>query len=160
MKKINLTQDKVTIVDDEDYVYLIQWKWFYHIDKKSGRTGYAYANDRVNNKPISLRMHRLIMQPPIDMEVDHINGNGIDNRKMNLRICSHKDNSRNLRTKKINKSGYRGVFYDNERCKWTAQIKINYKSTFIGRYNSKEDAAIAYDMAAIKHFGDYANTNF
>ena len=108
----------------------------------------------------SLPMHRLIMDAPKGMDIDHINGNPLDNRKSNLRICTRAENMRNRGAQKNNTSGYKGVGWCKHRKKWHAQIKHNGKQIYIGRYKDKEEAARAYDAKAKELHGEYAHLNF
>lgn len=152
MKEIQLTQGKITLVDDEDYERVSQYKWFAH--KENIR---FYAWGRINKKIIKL--HRFIMNihnPKI--LVDHINGNGLDNRKENLRFCSASQNNFNRKPIK-NISGYKGVRKELKSKNWSARIYMNYKEKYLGSFITKEDAAKAYNEAAIKYFGEFANLN-
>ena len=94
------------------------------------------------------------------MHVDHINGNPLDNRKSNLRICTNAENQRNKGVYKNNKSGYKGVHWFKRDKKWQAQIKHNNKSIHIGLYEDKEEAARAYDKKAKELHGNFKNLNF
>lgn len=149
MKEIPLTQGKVALVDDEDYEWLNQWKW---------RFGdYAIRTLPRDSGPIRfVRMHRLIMAAPAGLEVDHINGNPLDNRRKNLRLCSHAENTRN--TKIHNRTGFKGVQPNGKG--WTAKIKTLGKTKYIGFYRTPEEAAKAYDQKAVELFGEFARTNF
>jgi len=153
MKCIKLTQRKYATVDDEDFAYLNQWKWFYH-------DGYVLRNlKRIkgkNQKKIS--MHRLIAQTPNDMYTDHINGNGLDNRRNNLRICTNQQNGMNRKVNINNTSGYKGVSWHKKGKKWQVQIKAE-KFLYLGLFKSKIQAAKAYNQKALKLFGEYANLN-
>ena len=156
MKEIPLTQGKTVLVDDEDFEYLNQWKWFYC---KSRKTGYAKraSGKRPNKRQIS--MHRMIMQPNPGMEVDHIDHNGLNNQRCNLRNCTPTDNKRNGFKHRNNTSGYIGVTWEMRRQKWSANIQANNKNIFLGRFDMAKDAACAYDAAAQKYYGDFAYTN-
>jgi hypothetical protein len=95
-----------------------------------------------------------------DVFVDHINGNGLDNRKSNLRICTHQQNCENSRKRKKSFSKYKGVYWSKNAKKWVAQITIDGKSKHLGYFELEEDAAAAYDKAAVKYFGEFACLNF
>lgn len=154
MKQIALTKGQVAIVDDDDYEYLIQWSWYFN-------QGYAVRNSStVNGKRHTVCMHREILRNKtiLNMEIDHIDGNGINNQKSKLRICEHKENSRNRKTQKTyNTPGYKGVSFHNN--KWRARIGVNGKEILLGQFNNIEDAVSAYDLAAKQYFGEFANTN-
>jgi hypothetical protein len=107
-------------------------------------------------------MHRLIMKLSNGdgKMVDHINMNGLDNRKSNLRLTTFSLNAHHCKKLSSNTSGFRGIAWNNMRCAWQSTIRINGKRIFLGYCNNKLDAAVAYDMAAIKYRGDYATLNF
>lgn len=157
MKTIELTQGKVTLVDDEDYDFLMQWKWHAMIKKED----YRYAARRKNKKV--LIMHRVIMNATdIKIAVDHKDHDGLNNQKSNLRLCINAQNICNRRTS-IHKSSskYLGVYLSNWAVKkWKAQITKNNQKFFLGHFDSEEDAACAYDAAAKRLHGEFANLNF
>ena len=117
-------------------------------------------NGTRRRKQKKLLMHRLMVDAPKGMHVDHINGNSLDNRKSNLRICTSAENQRNRRATKNNTSGYKGVGWAKQNKKWTAQIQHNGKKIHIGLYEDKEEAARAYDAKAKELHGEYAYLNF
>jgi hypothetical protein len=158
MKEIQLTQGKVALVDDEDYEYLNQWKWYAN---KLGNKFYAVRNLRINKKYVgSILMHRLVANNNSKMHTDHCNGDSLDNRKENLRICNASENLMNQKKHLNNKSGYKGVGkYNNNKSKFRSQISCNGKFIHLGYYKTKEDAAKAYNAAAIKYHGEFANLN-
>lgn len=154
MKKILLTRGKTALVDDADYEWLNQWKWHYNT------RGYA---KRTQTKPVrrEIAMHRIITDAPEGMDVDHINGNKLDNRRENLRVVTHKANCRNQRRYSNSKKRFKGVFIDS-RCsvrKFFAQIVVDGKKHTIGYFATEEEAAAAYNKAASKFFGEYAQLN-
>lgn len=152
-RKIKLTQGKYTIVDADDYEWLSQYKWCAH---KKGR-GYFYAERRNKHKTDSI--HRLVINVPKNMQVDHINGDTLDNRKENLRICSRWQNSRNRKKqKKPSSSKYKGVIWDGES-RWRAKIVVNKRKINLGGYLTEEEAAIAYNVAAKKYHKKFAKLN-
>lgn len=148
------------IVDDEDFDYLNQFKW--GIDKVlvNGKINNFYVKKR-GEKGSSLRMHRLIMNPPKGMVIDHINGNGLDNRRRNLRICTQSQNMQNQKKGK-GSSIYKGVYLEKKHKykKYLASIKLDKKNIFIGYFHTEHQAALAYDLWANDLFGKFAKTNF
>lgn len=154
MKKIRLTKNKFSVVDDEYFEYLNQWQWSFH-------AGYATRGIKRNGKTKTIHMHRVVMElfGVIDgLEVDHINGDKLDNRKQNLRICTKAENLRNRPTTSSNSSGYKGVYKSGSN--WQARISVNKKLTNLGSFKKKEDAAKAYDVEAVRVYGEFAKTNF
>jgi len=149
---------EVVQVDDEDFEGLTTHKW--SCLRGKGATYYACSCKRVNGYQKTVLMHRVIVNCPEGMQVDHINGNGLDNQKHNLRICTDHQNKRARKQHFKSKSGYKGVSWDNWSQKWRAQIRINDTNTHIGRYDTKEAAAHAYDNMARIHFGEFAHLNF
>ena len=105
-------------------------------------------------------MHRIILNAPKGTMVDHINGNGLDNRKENLRLCTTRENNANQKKNRNNSSGYKGVAKASNCSKWRAYIRVDGVQRHLGNHNTPEEAARAYDAAAKKHFGEYAHLNF
>lgn len=155
MKYIPLSQGKFAIVDDEDFELVSQYKWYYH-------QGYAVTHGGQHPNQFTLSMHRLILNKGFGNRdyTDHINGNKLDNRRANLRICTNAQNCRNRTINTNNTSGYKGVSWNKANKKWTAYIKLNWKLVFLGNFVNKEDAAIAYDKAAQELYGEFARLNF
>ena len=164
MKKILLTQGKCAIVDDADYEWLNQWKWC--IQPNHG-TIYVIRNERRKGRRVTVRMHREILgiEHGDKAQVDHIDGNGINNQRHNLRKCSHQQNSFNKKKRKKTTSQYHGVhqFRNTVNRKtykyWRAAIRVNGKPIFLGQFPTELLAAKAYDKAAEKYFGEFANLN-
>jgi len=152
MKRIKLTQGKYAIVDDEDFEWLNQWKWYYGCDDYAIRAIY-YPQRR------NICMHRLIINTPQGMETDHRNGNKLDNRRSNLRICTTAQNQMNRGAPSNNKSGYKGVYWSKQRKKWAVFIGFNSKLRIIGFFDNKIQAAKVYNQKAIELFGDFAFLN-
>ena len=152
MVEVPLTKGKVALIDDSDLPLVINHKW--HFDG-------AYARmctwDPATKKSGLVRLHTLLTGLK---HVDHVNLNKLDNRRENLRPCSHKQNCRNQSAKARNVAGFKGVGFDVERNKWRAQIMIDGRQHFLGRYEKAEDAARAYDAAARSQFGEFARPNF
>ena len=158
MKEIQLTQGKVALVDDEDYDYLMKWKW--HAVKYSNNFYAARTQKICEGKKTAILMHRVIINNKnTKMHTDHINGNGLDNRKINLRICTHSQNLMNRGASINNKIRYKGVSYIEKINKFRVQIMVNKKNTTIGYYINPIDAARAYNEAAIKFHQEFANLN-
>jgi hypothetical protein len=154
MKEIPLTQEKFALVDDEDYEFLMQWKWYFE-----GR--YARATNKQILPIKSKYMHRLIMRNiALNGEsIDHINGDKMDNRKSNLRVCDKSKNMMNKGALKNNKSGFKGVHFDKTRGKYKVSIGFDGKTKCIGRYDDIIEAARAYNEAALKYHGEFAHLN-
>ncbi len=145
------------IVDEEDYAYLAQFKWHGSTRKKNQ----VYAEATISNTPIVLlRMHRVVAGAKPGETVDHINGDCLDNRRANLRICSHQQNMWNRRNSESGTSKFKGVSWDKSNRKWRSHIRKNNKTIFLGRFLDEVEAARAYDAAAIEHFGEFARLNF
>lgn len=166
MREIKLSQrnkksknrNLVALVDDEDYEYLNQWNWS---GEKHRNTFYAHRVDTTGEKKIKIKMHRLIANVAgTKVLIDHIDGNGLNNCKSNIRVCTSSQNSMN-RKKYGNKSSlFKGVNLHRQG-KWVASIGLgNRKRKYLGWFELEVDAAKAYDEAAKKYFGEYANLNF
>lgn len=159
MKTIPLTQGKIALVDDVDYEFLTQWKW---LAIKVRYNYYAVRSVYISySKRCHIRMHRIIVKAPDRMQVDHINCNGLDNRKSNLRLCTNAENQRHQRLNRKNTSGYKGVSYrkGNQQKPYDAKIRLNNKGIHVGCYYTGRAAGKAYDDAALKYFGQFALTN-
>jgi AP2 domain len=143
MKEIVLTQGKVALVDDRDFGRLNKFKWLAH---ETGNTFYAermYTTQ--DGKRHVIGMHRLIINTPNGLDTDHINGNGLDNRRINLRSVTHRKNLQNIRTEKTSK--YPGVCWRKRDKKWQAQIKISGRVMNLGCYPDEETAGLVYVVA-------------
>lgn len=157
-KRLSLNNEEFALIDEDDYKLVSEFKWFVDI---KGKQKYAKCKKyigRVSGKYIYKRLylHRLIMNPPKGMDVDHINGNGLDNRRCNLRICTRSQNIRNAIGKK-GTSQYKGVC--RHRNSWLASITKDYKQIHIGHYSTEIEAAKAYDKKAKELFGEFAKFN-
>jgi hypothetical protein len=159
-RRIPLTQGKFAIVDPEDYEKLSKYKW--HINTGRGTFYAARCQwDRKEKKTKSVKMHREIMKIADGLYVDHINGNGLDNRKVNLRAVTMLENSWNMQ--KIRRkcwSRYKGVTWNKREKRWVAQVMARGKINFLGGFDVEREAAKAYDEAAKKCHGEYARLNF
>jgi len=152
MKEIPLTQNKFALIDDEDYEKVSDLVW--HFTDK----GYARAHDPVSGR--SVLMHRVIMNTPTGMETDHVNGNRIDNRKENLRVCTSSENRINSHKRNNCSSTYKGVNWDKFHKQWVAKLKVDGKQRLIGYFNEEYQAAMAYDIWARELHGEFARLNF
>lgn len=149
MKKIPLTKGMFVKVDDRDYETLSQHKWLYD-------AGYAKRHKRRPERGW-IMMHRTLLEAPRGMFCDHINGDKLDNRRSNLRVCTNGQNMMNRGRQSNNSSGFRGVCWHRQRNKWRAYIKRNGKQIALGLFDSKEAAAQAYKEAAQKLFKEFFN---
>jgi hypothetical protein len=160
---IPLSQGKVAVIDDDDYELVIQYPWSAH---KQGNTWYAYTNlcTFINGKlRRNITMHRLVMGDAcIGLQVDHINHDGLDNRRScNLRTCNRSQNLQNsIKTTLSTTSSYKGVSWQKRDKCWQSMIGVNGKPIHIGKFTIELEAAKAYDIAALEHFGQFACTNF
>lgn len=155
-RKIELTQGKFALVDLEDYKILSQRKWRYHSAGYAVGGGNYYKKDR---KIPNIYMHREILQVTGGVQVDHINGNRLDNRKSNLRICTQSQNKMNTKKNSRNKSGYKGVAWHKSSRTYQAYINFSKKFICLGYFHDPKKAAIVYNTAAKKYFGDFAKLN-
>lgn len=168
MKTIRLTKGFEAIVDDEDFEKIKNLSW--HASTQQGRRC-VYARTYIALEKIGKRkkfkctpMHRFVLGLKLGdgKIVDHINGDGLDNRKSNLRICSHAENVRNA-TKVATKytSKFRGVHFDkgHGKKKWRASIRVDGKLIDLGRFLTEKEAVLAYNLAVPKYFGEFARPN-
>lgn len=151
---IPLTQGKHAIVDTVDFERISKFKWAYS-------NGYARRVIRPHRtKQVVIFMHREVLYVPDGMLPDHINGNGIDNRRSNLRVCTRSQNCRNkqkIRSKTTSK--YKGVYWSKTQRKWKAEIKIDRATKTrrcLGSFSSEYQAAMAYRIAALKYHKEFA----
>ncbi len=155
MKQIPLTQGKVALVSDHRFDYLNQWKWHAHNDGNG--KWYAVRWEGWPHRKL-IRMHRVIMDAPDDMEIDHWDNDGLNNQDDNLRVCSHNQNQRSKARQANNTSGYKGVIKYKSGWRW--QLKKNGKRIYSIMLPTAEEAARGYDKAAHEHFGKFAILNF
>ena len=156
MKKIVLDQGMEAIVDDQDFDYINQWKWIAFKNRY-----HYYAVRRIyqkGNKSKRILMHRVILDNP--RHIDHINRNGLDNRRSNLRPVECGQNQMNQVKTRTHTSIYKGVCWLSRTSKWRSSIGFKNKSYHIGYYKSELDAAKAYDKKAAELFGEFACLNF
>ena len=159
MATIELTQGQVTVVDDADLPLLIGYRWIAQKRVNAGVvTYYAAASVKTDRGWRLLLLHRLLMGEPKGIIIDHRNGNSLDNRRENLRPCSNGQNRANSKKHKVGLSKYKGVTLD--RGKVTAQIRHEGRLRNLGKFETEEAAARAYDREARRLHGEFARTNF
>jgi hypothetical protein len=155
MQLIPISNGQFAKVDDEDFDLVKDYHW--HMDG----AGYARTNVwRNNRKDSAPRMHRLIISDvETSLHIDHVNGDKLDNRRSNLRVTTCSQNLMNRGPQSNNLSGYKGVVFDRARNKWRAEICVNRKRKYLGRYDTPEEAAVAYNAASIKYHGEFGYVN-
>lgn len=152
MRQIKLTGGGFTTVDDDNYEHLSRWKW------QLGNRGYPMrACPNSSGKVTTLTIHSVVMGKKDGFEIDHIDGDKTNNQRSNLRFATRGQNRANSRLGKNNKSGYRGVRLKDK--KWVAQITVLGKNIYLGRFEIKEDAALAYNSAAEFFHKEFATLN-
>jgi len=147
-KKIFLSNGNFTLVSDEDHIFLAGYSWY--PDDNSN-----YIRGRINGK--LQYMHRIIakrMKLDLSNMIDHIDRNKLNNCRNNLRVATRQQNSANSRSRKNNKSGYKGICLNHDH--WRAQIRVNRKTICLGTFNSPEEAHEAYCKAAVEYYGEFA----
>lgn len=148
MREIPLTRGLVALVDDEDAEWLGQWRW--RVNQR--RRNLFYAVTTIDGR--EAKMHRLLLRPQQGLFVDHIDGNGLNNRRSNLRIASCAQNLWNAGKSARNTTGFKGVSRKKE--KYSAKIRVARKLYHLGTFDTPQDAHAAYCAAARKHFGEFA----
>jgi hypothetical protein len=156
MKNIELTQGQVAIVDDSDFEYLNQWRWH---ARRSGKNYYAQRNEYSDGRQRIILMHRVIMNTPDGMQTDHIDHNGLNNQKNNLRSCSANQNRKNRIG--YGTSSYLGVAVRRSKGNtyWIAEITDNGHRKYLGFFKDEKEAAYAYNRAAMQLHGLFAHLN-
>src|SRR5580765_4530576 len=156
---IPLTQGQNAIVDIEDYDWLSEWNWFAKFDKQL-QAFYAARNGPRGGVSRYIPMHRVILSCTNGEECDHKNHNTLDNRRKNLRKCSHSENSKNQKTRKNNAYGFKGISFRKDSGRWRSWICFNGKKINLGHFDNAVKAARAYDKAAKVYFREFAHLNF
>lgn len=155
MKEVPLTKGLVALIDDEDFALVSQHKWRAKPEKKTG-SFYAIRTS-YKGRQHSIYMHRLVLNAPDGMGIDHINHNPLDNRKENLRLVTVAQNQHNAKVRKDNKTGFKGVAMTGNR--YRACIKRGGKQIHLGTFENATDAAKAYNAAAREFYGEHALLN-
>lgn len=152
-KLVDVGHEMHALVDDEDFQNVSRYRWWL-----ARRHRNFYAMGIVSGQRVYL--HRFIMSPPEGMVVDHMNRNGLDCRRSNMRITSKTKNAQNTRHRSHNTSGFRGVYFCKQTGRWRAEIRCNGKVKKLGRYHDKVHAARVYDVNAVELHGEFATLNF
>jgi hypothetical protein len=162
MKEIPLSNsDKVALVDDEDFERLSQFKWTYEKRPNQAYATRAISTEGPNSHKRAIRMHQEILAAPPGFMIDHKNGDGLNNLRSNLRICTRAQNAHNSPKKIGGKTPYKGVgLVPKCKMKFEARIHVNKERYILGRFETAELAALAYDEAARKLHGEFARPNF
>jgi len=156
MKRIELTHGKSVIVDGADYHWAMQYKWIAF--SAPGGHWYAVRYEWKDGSTRMIFMHRELMGAVSGQQIDHINRNGLDNRRRNLRFCTTAQNQWNAKKRCDNKSGYIGV-HRNLEGRWVAQIRVNGEKKYLGCFRDAKEAALAYNEAAHRYHGEFASVN-
>jgi hypothetical protein len=158
MKYIELTQGKRAIVDDADFAELNKYRWHAF---KNGKTWYARRHPENTSRGVKcIFMHNVLLLPKDGLFCDHRYHNGLDNRRKNLRECTKAENNWNAGIRIDNSSGYKGVSWHKGNKRWRARIHLDKKEIHIGTFESRVEAARAYDKKATELFGSFAFLNF
>lgn len=157
MKNIELTKGKFAIVDDKDFDFLNQWKWHCSSHGYACRVEKETGKSHADRYSKNISMHRLLTDTPKGMDTDHINGNKLDNRRNNLRVCTRSQNLSNRPSTILNKSGFKGV--SPHKGKYEAGLRKDGKRVYLGIYNTPKEAALAYNDKAKELFGNFAYLN-
>jgi hypothetical protein len=153
---IPLSKGKIALIDDQDADLVMPFKWYSSLTKN---TTYAIrGSSRVGGKQITILMHRVILDAPPGMFVDHRDGDGLNNCRDNLRLCTRSQNEMNKRIQG-GTSRFKGVCWHGKREKWEARIGVNRKRTHLGYFTDETEAAMAYDVAARELFDEFARLN-
>jgi hypothetical protein len=170
MKEIKLTKGYVALVDDEDFERVSQFKWYPKVEHKEGVIKRIYANRSVQEKIgawTSQAMHTFIVglgRRGKEIGIDHKDHNGLNNQRYNLRVATKTQNMRNMTKRAASSSDFKGVEFTKRKIllahPWRARITVAHNKIHLGYFSCPLEAACAYDMAAVKYFGEFASCNF
>lgn len=156
MKLIDISTKKhpntFAIVDDDGFDFLNQWKWCV------GPCGYVARGQWEGGRVRTIKLHHLVVSAPPGMQRDHINGNRLDNRRENLRVCTHAENGKNKKPR-AGRSLFKGVSWRPDKGLFAAGIRANGRRLHLGYFRTEQDAASAYNDAAVKYYGEFASLN-
>ncbi len=154
MKKISLTQGKFAQIDDLDYEIVKNYKWH---ASKCGKVSYAAHKFYSLEGSKTVYMHRMLFPLIKEGQIDHIDGNGLNNQRENLRVCTISQNKQNVGLTKSNTSGFKGVSYHKMGKKWQVKIRIGKENRYLGLFNTKEEAGEVYRKASLEHHKEFSN---
>lgn len=157
-RKIYLTQGFVTLVDERDYHVLVTSYLWHALRRADGKVCAVTGGGSRSSKP-RVYLHRLLLQPTDSEEVDHIDGDTLNNQRGNIRLCTRSQNMMNTSKRGGTTSTYKGVSWRRQDKCWSARLTLRGRVYWLGRYQLEEDAAKAYNKAAIIHFGEFARLN-
>lgn len=148
---IPISKSEFAVVDIDDLPLVLDYSPTWCRD-----SDYAYATNRRN----PLAMHRVILNPPKGLDVDHVNGDKFDNRRSNLRLATRSENCANKKIRSDNKTGFKGVFWISTKNRFVVEVEKQGVKKYVGAFKCKYDAATAYNFAAFEIFGVFAKTNY
>lgn len=154
-REIPLTRGKVAVVDDEDYDRIAQHKWY---AEPIGRRWYACRRIERGGIRRKVYMHREVVGAEPGTDTDHRDHDGLNNRRGNLRSCTRSQNCANI-PNKAGRSRFKGVQWITRKSSWQARIRVDWHSRFLGWFETEEEAALAYNAAALAAWGEFAKLN-
>lgn len=159
--KVPLSKGRFSVISIEDAEKVLRLKWHLFENKTNGRkpVRYAATKSMKNGKRISIYLHRFIIDAPKGVEVDHINGDGLDNRSSNLRLATRSENARNFKSSRKSACGFRGVFQYNKNKRFGVKITVNKTVYILHGFLDAAEAALFYDLKALELHGDFATLN-
>lgn len=154
--RVPLTRGKYALIDSADAAYVGQWNWCAWVGRD--RKWYAVRTEHHGARSRTVRMHRVLLgDPPVEMDVDHRNGDSLNNRRSNIRLATRAQNAMNQRRSRVNTSGYKGVSWYARHGQWGVRIVVGGRTHFLGLYRDPAEAHAAYCEAAVRLHGEFAN---